>query len=141
MLDRGSIGRRSGSGGESAVRILIAARQPDLFSAMKMFLEQGLAAEVVGGAGDGEELPGQIVTVRPDLVLLDWELIDWPEARKLLDLRAQNVPLKIIVLGTNPEQRNDALAAGANGFFCRTDPPKRLLTAIRIAQTEGENGW
>jgi DNA-binding NarL/FixJ family response regulator len=36
----------------------------------------------------------------------------------------------VLVLSQRPEVRESALAAGADGFFCETDPPAKLLRAI-----------
>jgi DNA-binding NarL/FixJ family response regulator len=36
--------------------------------------------------------------------------------------------------------RMAALAAGADAFVSKADPPERLLTAVRNAGTDNENG-
>jgi DNA-binding NarL/FixJ family response regulator len=119
------------------VRILIGDRQPAVRSAVKTFLEKKLGLDVVGEAYDSEELLAQIKATHPDVVLLDWELPGGPAAELLATVRALDVRLKVIVLGGDPGQRGAALAAGADYFISKADPPKRLATVIHIIQQEG----
>ena len=119
------------------VRILIGDRQPAVCSAVKTFLEKKLGLDVVGETYDSEELLVQIKATRPDVVLLDWELPGGPAAELLATVRALDVRPKVIVLGSDPAQQRAALAAGADYFTSKADPPKRLATVIHIIQKEG----
>jgi DNA-binding NarL/FixJ family response regulator len=42
--------------------------------------------------------------------------------------------LRVIVLSGQPEVEEDALAAGADAFLSKADPPERLLAAMGMAQ-------
>ena len=74
----------------------------------------------------------------PDLILLDWELpglsLIADRRAALRALRSGNPHLQIIVLSGRPESIPSALAAGANGFVSKADPPERLLAALHKAQ-------
>ena len=120
------------------VRILIGDRQPAVCSAVKTFLEKKLGLDVVGEAYDSEELLAQITATLPDVVLLDWELPGGPAAELLATVLALDVRPKVIVLGCDPTQRGAALAAGADYFISKADPPKCLTTVIHVIQKEGE---
>lgn len=120
------------------MRILIADRCAAVRSAVKALLQNELGLDVTGEACDSQELLAQIETKHPDVVLLEWELPGQSAAELLAILRALDPQkLKVIVLGSYPEQEQDALAAGADYFVGKSDRPKRLLTAVRIMQVEG----
>jgi DNA-binding NarL/FixJ family response regulator len=120
------------------VRILIADREPAVRSALKLLLEEKLELNVVGEAADSLELLAQLEDLQADIVLLDWDLPGWP-LPNLLDVisRLEHRP-KVIVLGAHSESGQAALAAGADAFVSKGDPPKRLLTAIRALSPEGQ---
>ncbi len=88
-------------------------------------------------AHDGEEGLEKIRTERPDLVLLDWNLPGRGGPAALEGLRAARHGLAVIALSGRPEARRAALAAGADAFVSKGDPPERLLatlqTVLRIA--------
>jgi DNA-binding NarL/FixJ family response regulator len=128
----------SRSTGETKVRILVADRYTAVRSAVKALLQNELGLDVIGEACDSLELLAQIEAQHPDVVLLEWELPGQPAAELLAILRALDPQqLKIIVLGSYPDQHQDALAAGADYFVSKSDRPKRLLTAVRVIQVEG----
>ena len=85
---------------------------------------------VVGEAIEADELLAQVETARPDIVLLDWELPGLPRHDVLPALRARCPRLKVIALSGRPEARQAALAAGADAFVSKGDPPEQLLAAM-----------
>lgn len=120
------------------MRVLLADDQAWLRSAIRFFLEQQSEIETVGEAADISSLRQLIKTEMPDLILLDWELpglslIDDRRAA-LHALRSNNPHLQIIVLSGRPESIPGALAAGANAFVSKADPPEKLLAALHKAQ-------
>jgi len=118
------------------MRILIADPQLSVRSALKIFLLQEPDLTVVAEASDSQELLAKIETAHPDLVLLDWELPGQPIETVLPSLRAIDPQLAAIALSGRSESERIALAAGANAFVSKTDPPARLLTAIRVIQLD-----
>lgn len=80
---------------------------------------------------DLDGLARQVKDFQPDLVLLDWELPGRPAAALLLVLHGLTYHPRVIVLSTRPESEQDALAAGADAFVSKSDPPERLLTSVR----------
>jgi len=128
------------------MRILVADDQPKVRSALRLLLEQEPGLSVIGEAAETESLLAQAEAICPDLVLLDWELpslqaIDpstpstGAEAgsghRLLSALRALCPRLLVIALSGRPEARQAALAAGADAFVSKGDPPEQLLTTLR----------
>ncbi len=113
-----------------AMRVLIADDRPQVRSALRLLLEQGSGVTVVGEAVDMEQALELTAGQRPDLVLLDWELPGQDGDAVLARLRAVRPGLVVIALSGRPEARRAALAAGADAFVSKGDPPERLLAAV-----------
>ncbi len=125
------------------MRILIADDQAEVRSALRLLIEQDSELVVAGEAGDVLGLITQAIDKSPDLVLLDWELPALQRPAALIAaLRGLGAQSRIIVLSGRPEVRQQALAAGADGFISKGDSPEGLLAtllAIR-ARNKDENG-
>jgi DNA-binding NarL/FixJ family response regulator len=113
------------------MRVLLADDQSKVRSALRLLLRQEPELSVVGEAVEVESLLAQTETARPDLVLLDWELPGLSTVDLLPALRALCPRLQVIVLSGRPEARRAALAAGADAFVSKGDPPERLLKTLR----------
>ena len=111
------------------MRVLIAEQAPAVRFALRVALGQqpGLSVCEVTNA---DELLSLVEKMRPDLVLLDWELPGIDIENGLRGLRAPCPRLFVIALSGKEEFRQAALAAGADEFVCKAEPPERLLAAI-----------
>lgn len=124
------------------MRVLIADDQPQVRSALRLLLKQEPGVAVVGEAENVEEALELATARRPDLVLLDWELpglraADLSKKAKLgllPALRARCPRVKVVALSGRPEARQAALAAGADVFVSKGDPPERLLAAVDVCR-------
>jgi DNA-binding NarL/FixJ family response regulator len=112
------------------MRVLLADDQAKVRSALRLMLEQQPDIQVLGEAVDTTGLLDWLKAVRPDIVLLDWELPGLPRHDLLSTLRAHCPHLKVIALSGRPEARQAALAAGADAFVSKGDPPEQLLAAV-----------
>ena len=110
--------------------IVLASQEQDLRLALEMLLREQPGAYVVGTAGHADTLLALIRSACPDLVLLDWNLPGQPLAEVLAQVQSVEPIPKIIVLSKDGEARGAALAAGADAFVIKGDPPKQLLVAI-----------
>ncbi|MGD9002018.1 MAG: DNA-binding response regulator, partial [Anaerolineae bacterium] len=63
--------------------------------------------------------------------LLDWGLQDSAAAEQFEALRQACHQVAVIVLSAQPGAEEAALAAGADAFVSKADPPEQLLAAIR----------
>jgi DNA-binding NarL/FixJ family response regulator len=125
------------------MRVLLADDQSKVRSALRLLLEQEPGLTVVGEVAETEGLLAQVEATQPDLVLLDWELPGLRSDDRLSALRTLCPRLKVIALSGQPEARRAALAAGADAFVSKGDPPERLLEAVgdcRRKQHRVENG-
>lgn len=125
------------------MRVLLADDQAALRSAVRLLLEHEPGVTIVAEAPDASTLLADALHLRPDLVLLDWELpgLDgFSSARSVLESLYTSCPrLHVIVLSGRPEAERLALASGATTFVSKADPPERLLDALRRAKEQGEN--
>jgi DNA-binding NarL/FixJ family response regulator len=122
------------------LRVLIADDQPEVRNALRLLLDHEPGVEVVGEVASAGALSDQAPTLRPDIVLLDWELpgLERPLQLGLVAAREHtpaaghaNHRPRIVALSVWPERRLDALAAGADAFACKGDAPEQLLAALR----------
>mgnify|MGYP001053226574 CR=1 FL=1 len=112
------------------MQILIADDEPRVRSALRLLLRQESDAAEIFEAGNGEAMMHFAVNRHLDLIILDWNLPQIGGQIALKALRAVQPDVVIIVLNSQSETRNMALATGANAFVSKTDPPERLLATI-----------
>jgi CheY-like chemotaxis protein len=82
---------------------------------------------------------GQLETLQPDVLLLDWELPGLNPADAVSRLRAILPQLTVIALSGRLEARQTALAAGADAFVSKSKPPSQLLAVLRAISQQIEN--
>ncbi len=112
------------------MRVLIADEKQKIRFALRLLLEREPDLSVVGEAEDVESLMAQIEISHPDMVLLDWELPNTNGENALHSMREVYPNMTMIVLSGRTEVKKAALAAGANAFISKGDPPERLLAEV-----------
>ena len=112
------------------IQVLLADDQTNVRSALHKLLKHEPGVNVVGEASEAKELVSQVRTIHPDLVLLDWRLPGLSAIGSLPGLRLNNPKLLVIVMSGRPEAGQTALAAGANAFVSKIDPPENLLETL-----------
>jgi DNA-binding NarL/FixJ family response regulator len=112
------------------MRVLLADHHPEVCSALRLLMEEKVGVNVIGEVSNSGELIGQLNSLRPDLVLLDWELpgINPVELIKILHILYPE--LRVIAMGSASGLREDSLKAGATDFICKSEPPEELMQAI-----------
>ena len=117
------------------VSVLIADSQAHARSAMSLLLAQEPDVVVVSEAADVDAAVSAVSACRPDVGLLDWQLPRQLPGQNggsaLDDLRRASPELFVVALSGLPEARQEALAAGADAFVSKGDPPEKLLAAVR----------
>ena len=120
------------------VRTVLADSQSAVRDALRVLVTQGLGMQVVDEAGTLQTLQRQVRAHRPDLAIVDWDLLS-RSTGELADLRACSPGLRIVVVGLRPEMRPAALAAGADGFVSKMDTPDVVAGVLQpCAQAAGE---
>jgi DNA-binding NarL/FixJ family response regulator len=120
------------------MRILLADQEANVRFGLRTLLERQPGMQVVGEAAKFEALSAQVKATCPDLVLLDWNLPGIAADELLSTLQNTHPDLSVLVLSGQPEARRVALAAGADAFVGKTDPPEQLLAAILSVNTEAD---
>ena len=112
------------------MHILIADNQPQVRFALRVALEQRSGMKTIGEAIDAQDLLAQAKVTCPNLVLLDSDLPGMPLADLIAQLHQTCINVHTIVLSSRNEERERAVAAGADAFVCKCDAPDELLSAI-----------
>lgn len=101
-------------------------------AALRLLFEQQPRMCVAGEAASGQALLAALLTAAPDVVLLDWELPGPPAPAVVAGIRALCPAARVVALSGRIEAYRAALAAGADAFVSKGDPPERLLGTLRI---------
>ena len=120
------------------MRILLADPQPKVRFALRVLLERHPDFQVVGEAACAEELLALATESCPDLMLLDWSVAGAMAEGLMVALRNECPGAGVIVLSGRPEARKAALAAGADTFVSKGNPPEHLLAAIIHCCSSGQ---
>jgi len=116
------------------IRVVLADDQPVVRGGLRMILEIEPDIEIVGEASDGAAAVDAVAALQPDVVLMDISMapVDGIEATRRI--AAAGSDTRVLVLTTYGLDENvyDALKAGASGFLVKTDPPERLVDAVRL---------
>jgi len=123
----------------AGVKVLIVDDDALVRGALRMMLSGSDAIEVVGEAGDGDEVTAALAEHRPDVVLMDIRMPRLDGISATAALRRRPDPPSVIVLTTFDADENvlRALRAGASGFLLKDTPPARIVEAVqRVAAGE-----
>jgi len=123
------------------MRVLLADDQTEVRWALRVLLQEEPRVDLAGEVTKTQELVRQVQLTQADLILLDWELPGRPTAAILSVLHSLPCRPKIIALSGRPEAQQAALAAGADAFVSKGDPPEQLLSVLRaICSKRNEGG-
>ncbi len=110
--------------------IFLADAHAQVRSALRLLLEQERGLQVVGEAGSPEEAVTGVRSSNPALILIDWEMPGIKGPRMVEILRDWCPSIRVIALSSRPESRLPALAAGADGFLNKGEPPEKVLASV-----------
>jgi DNA-binding NarL/FixJ family response regulator len=116
----------------TAICVVLADDQPLVRAGLRRIIEADPEIDVVGEAADGPEAIAQVLSGKPDVVLMDvrMPILDGIEATRRL--AEQGSKARVIVLTTFglDEYVVSALRAGASAFVLKEAPPEHILSAI-----------
>ena len=115
------------------MRILLADAQTRVRSALRLLLENELDECDIDEAAAADEVRRLVSTVRPDVLLLDWNLPGFSGAGFIAGLKDECPHTAVIVMDSRPLVGEAALGAGADGFISKNDPPEQVTAVIARA--------
>lgn len=114
----------------NGLRVLVADGDPQVCSALKLFLEQQ-PDTLVSVAGRADEAANLAAVTIPDIILFDWQFACKASGSGLIcELKRVCPGAVIIAMSARPEARQAALNAGADRFFSKNDNPCILLNSL-----------
>ena len=112
------------------MRVWLISDRPQARVALRRLLELDPELYVVGEVSEPENSLLEVHDTRPDLVLLDWESTSILANDLALGLHSLRRPPTVVAFGECSETRSSALAAGADAYVCRDEPPEWLLGTL-----------
>jgi len=121
---------------KTKTRILIADDHPLLREALCQVLSKEQDMEVVGKAGDGEEVVKMASQLKPDVVIMDIIMpkFDGIEASKKIKATAPNIAILILTAYDDDNYVLGLLEAGAAGYLLKSARGQDMVEAIRAIQ-------
>ena len=115
------------------IRLLLAEDQGMMRSALALLLDLEPDIEVVAEAGTTAEALDAALRVRPDVALLDIEMLDGSGLDTAATLRDVLPGCRVLILTTfgRPGYLRRAMEAGAAGFLVKDGPVEDLAAAVR----------
>jgi DNA-binding NarL/FixJ family response regulator len=120
------------------MKILLASEDPALRLSLEISLSEEPSVILAGTASEGDGLTALIRSSQPDLVVVDWDLPGHSPSKIIARSHRRSAHVSFIALGTSPADKEAALAAGADAFVVKGDPPGRLLSAFRSVRQQSK---
>ncbi len=112
------------------MRLFIADSQAKVRYALRVLLERNPDVRITGEASSNKSLQDKILSSDPDVLIIDWLLLDERSTEFIRNLQCAAPKIKIIILSSRPEHKDEFLNAGADAFISKIEPPDKLLAAI-----------
>ncbi len=115
------------------IRLVLADDHALVLEGLRALLAAQPDLKVIATATDGERLMEAVTRFQPDLVVLDLQMPYADGITCLQRIRQADLPVRVLVLSAFGDSENlrAALAAEADGFALKTEPPQNTLAAIR----------
>lgn len=115
------------------IRIVLADDHTLVRQSLARLLNETSNMNVVGEIGTADEAVDAAIRVTPDVVLLD---IDMPgiaafDAARTITARCPQAKIIFLSAFTHDRYIASALDSGAMGYVCKTEPPEKVVKAIR----------
>jgi len=117
------------------IRVVIADNHPAFREGLCRLLSDEKELEVVGQAGDGEEIITLSKNLKPDVAIVDVAMpkLSGIEATKRIKETSPNTAVLIVSAFNYQTYILASLRAGAAGYLTKDTPIRELVTAVRLA--------
>lgn len=116
------------------MRVVVADDQREVRSAVRLVVEQQDDMTLVGEFAHLADLEAHAAALEPDVVLLDWELDGLPGPSLVRRCRSSCPTARVIALSGRVPTAAGVLAAGADAFVGKHDPPEQFLRTLRMLE-------
>jgi NarL family two-component system response regulator LiaR len=117
------------------IRVVVADNHPAFREGLCRLLADEKELEVVGQAGDGEEIVALSQELKPDVAIVDVAMpkLSGIEATKRIKETSPNTAVLIVSAFNYQTYVLASLRAGAAGYLTKDTPIRELVTAVRLA--------
>jgi NarL family two-component system response regulator LiaR len=117
------------------IRVVVADNHPAFREGLCRLLADEKELEVVGQAGDGEEIITLSKNLKPDVAIVDVAMpkLSGIEATKRIKETSPNTAVLIVSAFNYQTYILASLRAGAAGYLTKDTPIRELVTAVRLA--------
>ncbi|MEO6062281.1 MAG: response regulator [Thermoflexales bacterium] len=113
------------------VGVLIADDHPDVANALTALLLAQSDFVPLGTVATARDLLAAVDATHPEIVMVDWELPGLNPRQAVAALRQHGEGPQIVAMSAFLLAARAALAAGADVFISKTDPPESVLAILR----------
>lgn len=119
------------------IRVLLVDDSEPVRMLFRVALSVEPDMEVIGEAADGREAIAAAETLRPDCIVLDWQMPVMDGLAAIPELRRVSSESSILLFSSKygPGAESAALAAGADRFLEKQGDLTELVTAVRDLRT------
>ncbi|WP_297367697.1 response regulator transcription factor [Acidocella sp.] len=117
-------------------KIFIADDHPIVREGLKAVLSKQLGVDVIGMSGDGDDTIEQVLTLRPDILVLDLAMPGCDGIEIIRRVLAESKDTRIVVVSVNSTVQRifQALENGARGYLLKDDASTKIIDAIHAVQ-------
>jgi DNA-binding NarL/FixJ family response regulator len=115
------------------IRLVLADDHDLMREGLRSIIEDESDIEIVGLANDGETAINLTHQKRPDILILDIKMPGKSGLEVLWQIKREAPQVKVIILTMYDDEAflQEAIRAGASGYFLKGSKSTELLTAIR----------
>ena len=119
------------------MRVVVAVERADVRSALCLLLTHELDMHVIGEAADGPAMRATLQASCPDLLLVDWGMLDGEPEATVRSLRSRCTDLLVVALSGKGEGSRHARDAGLDGLITTASSASQVAAAIRSLRHGG----
>lgn len=126
--------------GRAKIAVMIVDDHPMMRNALRSIITHEFDLSVVGEAESGSAALASVMSIKPDVVLVDGSMpgMNGMETTRHLRKMAPGVKIVGLTLYEQTTYLEEMIEAGANGYVLKTGTPSDIITAIRTVARGGK---